>query len=92
MSKTIYDALIIGSGAGGGTAAWALCQAGLKVLLLEAGPRFKPTEDYKLHQADWELDYFPEKKHSQRKQTFAEFQTLDPNYRHYKAGASYTTS
>jgi choline dehydrogenase-like flavoprotein len=35
-----FDALVIGSGAGGGTAAWALSRAGKKVLLLERGPRF----------------------------------------------------
>jgi choline dehydrogenase-like flavoprotein len=35
-----YDAIVIGSGAGGGTAAWALSRAGKKVLLLERGQRF----------------------------------------------------
>ncbi len=35
-----YDAIVIGSGAGGGTAAWALSRAGKKVLLLERGKRF----------------------------------------------------
>ena len=37
-----YDAVIIGSGAGGGMAAYTLANAGLKVCLIEAGPMFDP--------------------------------------------------
>ena len=37
-----YDAVIVGSGAGGGMAAYILAKAGLKVCLLEAGPMFDP--------------------------------------------------
>lgn len=40
-----YDAVIVGSGAGGGMAAYILSKAGLKVCLLEAGPMFDPAKD-----------------------------------------------
>jgi choline dehydrogenase-like flavoprotein len=36
-TNTEYDIVIVGSGAGGGTLAWKLSQAGLRVLLLERG-------------------------------------------------------
>ncbi|MCB2212729.1 GMC family oxidoreductase [bacterium] len=39
-----YDIIVIGSGAGGGTAAWALSRGGKRVLLLERGPRFEDPE------------------------------------------------
>ncbi|MEK7254909.1 MAG: FAD-binding protein, partial [Bacteroidota bacterium] len=41
-SPTVYDAVIVGSGAGGGMAAYVLAGAGMKVLLLEAGPFWDP--------------------------------------------------
>lgn len=48
---TIYDAIIVGSGAGGGMAAYVLAHGGQKVLLLEAGAHFDPRLD--AHQMKW---------------------------------------
>jgi choline dehydrogenase-like flavoprotein len=45
LRSGIRDAVIVGSGAGGGPLALALSRAGLDVLVLEKGPRFRP-EDY----------------------------------------------
>jgi len=44
MSQTVYDALVIGSGAAGSFAARELTAQGLSVLLLEAGPAVTPKD------------------------------------------------
>ncbi len=48
-SPKVYDVCIIGSGAGGGTAAKVLTEGGLNVVMLEAGPLLNPAKDYKEH-------------------------------------------
>jgi choline dehydrogenase-like flavoprotein len=40
-----YDAVIVGSGAGGGMAAKVLSESGFKVAVVEAGPFFDPAND-----------------------------------------------
>lgn len=52
-SKT-YDVVIVGSGAGGGMAGYILANAGVKVLMLEAGPFFDPAKDS--HQLKWSYE------------------------------------
>jgi len=50
-----YDVVVIGSGAGGGTAVHVLTKLGLKVALLEAGGPLNPAKDFKEHK--WPYDY-----------------------------------
>jgi choline dehydrogenase-like flavoprotein len=38
-----YDAIVVGSGAGGGMTGYVLANAGIKVLMLEAGPYYDPA-------------------------------------------------
>jgi len=47
--KTTFDVCIIGSGPGGGIAAYVLAKSGLKVALVEAGPRLRAGVDYNAH-------------------------------------------
>ena len=49
-----YDAIVIGSGAGGGMATYVLAKAGLKVCLLEAGPYYDPAIDSHQLKNAWE--------------------------------------
>ncbi|MCU0647199.1 MAG: GMC family oxidoreductase [Gemmatimonadaceae bacterium] len=44
-SNTQYDAIVVGSGAGGGMAAYQLAISGLKVLVLEAGRTYDPVRE-----------------------------------------------
>ena len=52
--STVYDAVVVGSGAGGGMAGYILANAGLKVLMLEAGPFFDPAKDALQLRWPWE--------------------------------------
>jgi choline dehydrogenase-like flavoprotein len=49
-----YDVCIVGSGAGGGMAAYVLTQAGLKVAVLEAGPWYDPAKNVTQLKWPWE--------------------------------------
>lgn len=80
MTSKSYDAVVIGSGAGGSAVAWRLAEKGLSVLLLEAGPSYNPRKDYKLHTNDWEVEGFPFKAGSQGQYSFSEMQKLDADW------------
>jgi choline dehydrogenase-like flavoprotein len=48
------DVCVVGGGAGGAVAAWALARRGARVTLLETGPRIRPS-DFSTHGQDFEL-------------------------------------
>ena len=48
-ARKVYDAVIVGSGAAGGMAAYVMARAGLKVLVLEAGKQLDLHNDFKTH-------------------------------------------
>lgn len=80
-----HQAVVIGSGPGGATIAWSLASAGVKVRLLEAGPRYNPLSDYRLSREDWEQGYFPEKVPMRGRQTSAPLQKLEPRWDHLRS-------
>ncbi len=52
-SPKVYDAIIVGSGAGGGMAAKILSEAGLDIAIVEAGPHFDPQNPQQMTQFKW---------------------------------------
>jgi choline dehydrogenase-like flavoprotein len=48
--RSAYDVIVVGSGAGGGQSAYALCMEGAKVLMLEAGRRYTPQTETPMFQ------------------------------------------
>ena len=53
----VHDVVVIGSGAGGGTAVKVLTDLGMTVTLLEAGPMLNPATDFKEHVWPWQVDH-----------------------------------
>lgn len=54
---TIYDAIVVGSGASGGWVAKELTEAGMNVLMLEAGPPRMPSRDFTEHAWPYQVRY-----------------------------------
>jgi choline dehydrogenase-like flavoprotein len=81
-----YDAIIVGSGAGGGMAAYVLANAGLKVCLLEAGPMYDPAKNVTQLKNPWDS---PRRGASTRFRPFGDF---DASYWGWQIdGEPYTT-
>ena len=55
--EKIYDAIVVGTGAGGGMAIKTLCEAGLKVLALNPGRRVDPAKDFRGHKQRYDMRY-----------------------------------
>ena len=56
-SAPVYDVVIIGSGAGGGTMTKVLTDLGISVALLEAGPMLHPEKDFKEHMWPYQVPH-----------------------------------
>ncbi len=56
-ASKVYDAIVVGTGAGGGMAIKTLCEAGLNVLALNSGRRLDPATDFRNHKMSYDLKY-----------------------------------
>jgi choline dehydrogenase-like flavoprotein len=69
-SSKVYDVVIVGSGAGGGMAAYVLANAGVKVLMLEAGAYFDPAK----HSSQFKFSYeSPRRGAATKERAFGDF-------------------
>jgi len=55
-SSKVYDAVIVGSGAGGGMAANIMANSGMKIAVVEAGSYFDPKDPETMTQLKWPWD------------------------------------
>jgi choline dehydrogenase-like flavoprotein len=89
-SPKMYDVCVIGSGAGGGTAAKILTEGGLSVVLLEAGPPVNPEKDFKMLMWPYELPHRGIGVGGRAAENFGEF--LAPNGAWQIEGEPYTSA
>lgn len=57
MQTKLYDVVVIGSGAGGGTLSARLADLGADVLVLEGGPKINTLTDFNTHALPYEFTY-----------------------------------
>ena len=62
------DFLVVGTGAGGGTLACRLAEAGFSVVGLDAGPWFRPLEDFASDEAEQTKLYWTDDRISDRRE------------------------
>ena len=74
VTDTEFDVCIVGSGAGGGMSAYALTQAGARVVMLEAGGEWYASKDSKMLVPEWAS---PRRGASNRNRPFGEFDACD---------------
>jgi choline dehydrogenase-like flavoprotein len=72
--RPVYDVCIVGSGAGGGMAAYVLTKAGARVVMLEAGPSWFASRDSKMLVPNWAT---PHRGASIHGRPFGEFDACD---------------
>ena len=85
-----YDVCIIGSGAGGGTAAKVLTEGGLNCVMLEAGPDVHPEKDFKMFMWPYESAHRGAGVGGHARENFGEF--LAPNGAWHIEGEPYTSA
>ena len=89
-SPKTYDVCIVGSGAGGGTAAKVLTEGGLSVVMIEAGPPLNPETDFKEHVWPYQLPHRGAGVGGRASANFSEF--LAPNGSWDIEGEPYTVA
>ncbi len=57
MQEKLYDVVVIGSGAGGGTLSARLAELGADVLVLEGGPKINTRTDFNTHALPYEFPF-----------------------------------
>ncbi len=81
MPESDFDVVVIGSGPGGGSTAWGLVSHGVKVAVLEAGPAYDYTSDYRLDTSTWEQTRFPSRGREHQSYVIAPLQDLEERWK-----------